>query len=330
MTAIVHVGLPKCASTSLQALFVHATGTTFLGKGKEVSRSALLIDRVQSAILRRPRRLRESLYESGRIRNIFRDALPSDRPLDDAEIATMRRDILAAVARMKGDPSRVLVSDEVLSGMGFIFFNQPRRPLEGIVREVGRIFGGDAAVMLVMRSQMSFLASYWKHLVRTGYPFTWGHFLSEQSSDPVRWDSWRSVTATLFYDRIRREAEAAGVRMVFVPFEDVVGDQTILRAFLDREGIAMPRELPHRRQTNTDESHIAKLERNRTGLRKRGTMFRPEDLEADEAAFRSVLQTRVLLDPVPDRERLTEAFRPGNRAFAEATGIDLKALKYPV
>lgn len=330
MTKIVHVGLPKCASTSLQALYTRASGTTFIGKGGEENPVTLFIDRITSRLTGRPPMIRGSSYVSRPVRDIFRDALPSDRVLTESEILQMRRTIDEAVGKRGGDLSSVLASDEVLSGMGFVYFNKPRRRLEGIIEEVGRLFGPDAMVMVVMRSQISFLSSYWKHLVRTGYPFTWSHFLSEQADSYDAEASDRSVTSSLFYDTVRRRAAEIGVRVAFVPFEDVVGPQTILRETLAREGIRIPKGLPHRRRSSTDESHIVKLERNRTQLLRRGLMFRPEELAADEAAFRTVLATRKLQDDTPHRERLTEAFRPENRAFAEATGFDLKSLKYPV
>ncbi len=84
------------------------------------------------------------------------------------------------------------------------------------------------------------------------------------------------------------------------------------------------------RRTASDESHILKLKRNRTALRKRGNMFTPEQLQADEPGFRWVIENNTLFDPTPHRERLIEAFRPENRAFAAATGYDLAKMKYPV
>lgn len=330
MSKIIHVGLPKCASTSLQVLFIQAKGTTFLGKGANATGLEAVKDWMRRTFLGEPPRFRESLYPTKAIRDIFRDALPSDRILSDDEIAAMRAELDTTVRGFKGDPAKLLVSDEVLSGAGFIFFNEPRRRLEGIIQTAGRLFGPDALVVVVMRSQLPFLTSYWKHLIRTGYPFTFGHFLSEQSDDFATASSWRSVTASLFYDHVRRAAAEAGVRVAFVPFEDVTGDQTMLRRVFADEGITMPPGLPHRRRTASDESHILKLKRNRTALRKRGNMFTPEQLQADEPGFRWVIENNTLFDPTPHRERLIEAFRPENRAFAAATGYDLAKMKYPV
>lgn len=329
MSKIVHVGLPKCASTSLQVLFARASGTTFVGKGAEQTAVEFAIARFKEIVFRIPN-VRESRYVNKPLRDVFRDLLPSDREISESDLIASRRTVDEAVGVLRGDPSRVLISDEVLSGAGFVFFNKPRRPLSGIIDEVGRLFGPDAMVLVVMRSQIPFLQSYWKHLVRTGYPFTFHHFLSEQSSEPEPQDAWRSVTSSLFFDRLRRHAEASGVRVAFVPFEDVTGEGRILREVLAREGIRIPSGLPHRRKSNTDDSHIVKLERNRTQLRKRGTMFSPEDLAADEAAWQQVLTTRKLYGETPHRDRLVEVFRPENRAFAEATGMDLKGFKYPV
>jgi hypothetical protein len=329
MTKIVHVGLPKCASTSLQVLFVKAKGTTFIGKAAEPTKTELVVARLKELVLRIPN-MRKPNYVTKEVRDIFRELIPSPAEITEGDVLASRRTIDETVGLMRGDTRHVLVSDEVLSGAGFIWWNRERRSLEGIIETVGRIFGRDALVVVVMRSQMSFLTSYWKHLVRTGYPFTYGYFLSEQSSDPEEATNWRSVTRSLFYDRIRRKAEEAGVRVAFVPFEDVVGEGRILREVFAREGVTIPQGLPHRRATNSDESHIVKLKRNRTDLRKRGLMFDPEMLKLDEAAYQTVLTSRVLLDKSPHAERLIEVFRPENRAFMEATGYDLKGWKYPV
>lgn len=329
MTKIVHVGLPKCASTSLQYLFVRASGTSFIGKAAKQTPRELVIARIKEVLFRTPN-LRSSLYITKPLRDVFREMLPSDRPISESDLVECRHRVDEAVGMLKGDPRHVLVSDEVLSGAGFVYFNEPRRPLTGIVDEVGRMFGPEAMVLVVMRSQLSFLQSYWKHLVRTGYPFTFHSFLGHQAGDPEDRADPQSVTSSLFFDRIRRHAEASAVRIAFVPFEDVIGERRLLTEILGREGIRIPGNLPHERKSNTDESHIAKLERNRKDLRKRGRMFAVEDLALDEDEYQRVLSTRKLYGETPHRERLTEVFRPENRAFAEATGVDLKAYKYPV
>ncbi|MEJ1159544.1 hypothetical protein [Prosthecomicrobium sp. N25] len=329
MTKIVHVGLPKCASTSLQVLFAEAKGTTYLGKGARPTPIEQFIADFKLKVLRIPT-LRGSNYITKAVRDVFRETLPSEVEITESMVLECRRAVDEGIGIFKGDTRHVLISDEVLSGAGFIYFNKPRRPLEGIIEGIGKIFGSEALVVVVMRSQISFLVSYWKHLVRTGYPFTFGYFLSQQSSDPVQADSWCSVTRSLFYDRIRRKAEEAGVRVAFVPFEDVVKEGRILREVFAREGVTLAPGLPHRRQSNTDESHIRKLKRNRTERRARGLMFDPALFERDEAVYQKVLSSGVLLDETPHQERLIEAFRPENRAMAEATGYDLKAWKYPV
>ena len=120
------------------------------------------------------------------------------------------------------------------------------------------------------------------------------------------------------------------MRRHLVPLDEP-GAREQVDAQIDRRELgAMPPGLPHRRRTASDESHILKLKRNRTALRKRGNMFTPEQLQADEPGFRWVIENNTLFDPTPHRERLIEAFRPENRAFAAATGYDLAKMKYPV
>ncbi len=329
MKTIVHVGLPKCASTSLQALFARTRGTTFLGKRPEPSASGRIVFFVRAQIFGKEPGERAG-FATDDLRIAVRRTIPGERALAEADFRAARLAVDEAVAGLGARSDRILLSDEVMSGCGFVHFDRPRRSLPDIVEVLGRLFGPDLLVIVVVREQTSFLRSYWKHLVRTGYPFTFAHFLARQSSDPGAANAGPSVTSGLFFDHARRSAIASGVRVAFVPFEDVVGGNRLLRELLAGEGVALPGALPHRNRSWSDAELLSALKHNREHFEGHGRRYAPADVAGDEEAFRRLLSGAEPAEVAAERSRLVEAFRSENRAFSVATGIDLGAWNYPV
>ncbi|MEM9302340.1 MAG: hypothetical protein AAGE01_09540 [Pseudomonadota bacterium] len=211
----IHIGLPKCASTSLQLRMIDASGANYLGKQLPGSDEAFL---------------------DQRLTELFRTRLPYD-PAAAFDLASHQRVLGEIIAAAGADSRALMLSDELLSGIGFR--NVPRRQLldpETIFRRLAGLFA-EPRVLIVVRSQMPFLRSYYAELVGHGYNAFFDTFLRTQLASPL------GLAQVLRYDRYVALARRIFPEVEVVPFEGLVAGEPSTLDALERFGID-GRDLP--------------------------------------------------------------------------------------
>lgn len=323
--AYVHLGYPKCGSTSIQSLLARRKKVFYLGKGA-VERSS----DAPSIAGRAP--VGHDRFVDDRIGWVIRREIPAipDISYDAGLVATALR---GAVAEAKARRmSSLHLSDEVLSGVGLSLYGSHREPIGTIARRLAEGFDVPVTFLVVPRSQPAFLWSYYRQLLRRGYPLSFEGFLEDQCRVPTHdEDGARGATgiaAHLSYDRM---VDAVGPHgeLVVVPFEEMVADQTGLDRAMTALGLPAGLSLPHRNQGIEDpeqsvRDNAAKLRG--AGRRVPAGMFErdQERRRRHEAAGTSPDWRDCISDD------LMAFFAAGNARFAERTGMDLARFGYPL
>jgi hypothetical protein len=318
LSALVHIGLPKCASTSIQSALAGARGARFLGKSAERPGPLAAI----AGWLGRDVKRRN--YADPVVQDLARHELPHAVALSDATIARRAAHLADLAARTPG--KALVLSDEVLSGAGFVVYGRARRSQDQIVDLACRLFGPGTVVVVVLRHPSRFLASYWKHLVQTGYPLSYAGFLEAQQPAAEGPDK---IVDVLRLATLVAAASARGQRVAVAPFEDVVAGGPILVGIAAEVGVTLPSRLPHRRQSLDDTALLARLTENRAGRRRRRDALPPERIAADEARFRRAVERGRLVEPEDFEAPILADLRPEMAALA-AAGLPLERWSYPL
>lgn len=134
---LVHIGLPKAGSTTLQAAFARSPDLHYLGKERATFRTPEMSETVRTVI-----------------------------PFDDLRLGPLDTCRAAFDAAMAGaDGKLAVLSDELLSSVGFRTFGQSNS-LPLIVDNLIRAAGQVPEIMLVVREQRDLMQSYyppWVH-----------------------------------------------------------------------------------------------------------------------------------------------------------------------
>ncbi|MFP1631679.1 hypothetical protein ACLB6G_08080 [Zhengella sp. ZM62] len=146
---ILHMGLPKCASTSLQDTLVHARHIGYLGKTTGGAFADPLIAEFTRVI---------AVFGDVRLRNC----------------APHRAALQEAFEECPHDT--VWLSDEVLSSAGFVAFGQSNS-LPQILENFKRIAPAEVEPVIVVRNQHSLLRSYFRQWVQWGSAETFEDFI---------------------------------------------------------------------------------------------------------------------------------------------------------
>jgi hypothetical protein len=281
MRKYIHIGLPKCASSSLQQFWGQRPDLYFAGKRCFAGK--------------------RQRYRSPALRNTIRRAVAGTPELafDASRCAAVVQQSLEE-AKQSGSCC-YLLSDEVLSGIGFAYAFSPAPDGGQICSRLLRLFGEDTVIILILREQLALLKSYWRQLVLAHYRLTFHSFIEAQllalnchaEKKPV--PQW-SLLPTLRYDHYLRMLKATGARLMVVPMESLVQDRSVFPDFAGQLGLSGgDMKLPHLNQSQLQLSH--------------NVLYAAEFSDSQSV-------------------RLAELFAQSNRAAAQDIGFDLARLGY--
>lgn len=314
MRKYIHIGLPKCASSSLQQFWNEQPDVYFAGKVKGNYKSEILRSTIRQAVAGVP-------------------GMAFDPNACAAVIAESIED-----AKRSGFDCYVL-SDEILSGMGFIYAFSTAPDGGEICSRILKLFGDDTVFILVIREQLSFLKSYWHQLIVARYPLTFYSFIESQLTAQIvegrsvpQWN----LLPSLHYDRYLRTLRAAGAKVVAAPMEFLVRDQRAFSDFIGQLGFpGGDFKLPHANQSKDTAIYRRKLSQNMRRLDGAALRVPLGDWQMDihHKRDKGLGPEDVLYDAEysdSQSARLADMFAASNRALAQETGIDLASLGYRV
>lgn len=177
---IIHVGLPKAASSSMQQILASTSNFIWLGKSQN----------------------KDKRFGSDSLEHIIREYIPAV-PYLNINIPKIRKVFqpyfeLAEARNLQG----LLMSDEVLSGIGLAYYGKPGASFFDIAKTFQRSFGQSLKIVIIIREQFSYLHSCYKQLLRAGTTMDFNHFLLHSF---VNKES--SILATLHYSSLLRFLE---------------------------------------------------------------------------------------------------------------------------
>lgn len=208
---LVHVGLPKAASTSLQHIFARTTSHLWLGKDTQ-------------------RR-----YACPRLHELMRYVFPivDNDEFQGESIAAELESYFEKAAKLS--KRGLLLSEEILSGAGFVHYSRPALDLCQIAMNFKKCFGERLRLVVVIREQRAYLRSYYMQLVKQGASFDFETFVSlELERHDMR------VLGMLDYSKTLAFLEENEISHSFHLFEELVRDETGLSRFLGILGVEAP------------------------------------------------------------------------------------------
>lgn len=192
-----HVGLPKCGSTTLQTAFTETKNTLFLGK---------------------PFPEPDILYFTRRVAPFY-----DVRLIDSGKYRTAFEKAFAATPH-----AHALLSDEILSSVGFAACGGGLSLVQ-IIENYKRLLDVRIEVVVVVREQVRFLKSYFRHMTIVGGDLDYSEFISLML---LRHESW--LYPVLDYELLHRRLSYVADDVVMVPFERLFSDADYAKSVLER------------------------------------------------------------------------------------------------
>jgi hypothetical protein len=202
---LLHVGLPKAGSTTLQTVFAQGSGIKFLGK-----HDARFVDSEIGEFVRVVAPFGDvRLQDISRWKNAFRKHLKQSR---DADV--------------------ILLSDELLSSAGFLCHGQSNS-LPQIIDNFRWVLGdvADIEVVIVVREQRKLLKSYFKQWVLNGGNYDYETFVSLNLMRP-----YRGVVPALNYSSLVNSVTPLVSKVHLLVFERLFSDTAYTRMKLAEMG----------------------------------------------------------------------------------------------
>lgn len=149
MKPVIHVGYPKCASTSLQKVFQSNPAIYYLGRGVTGNMIDYIDDDVTQLCEIELKTRRLTSYDPDHARDV----------------------ILKHIAIAKMQSKQLVLSSEYFSIDDFDNIDLCEK-----IRRLRAIFGS-ASILMIIRNQFDWLKSYYKELVRQGYGYNYQEFI---------------------------------------------------------------------------------------------------------------------------------------------------------
>lgn len=198
-TPLFHIGFPKSGSTTIQDILSTTPGLGFLGKP----------------------------YRSPAVERLIRYTLPYGdlRQFSSAEIARMRQTLAG---------ENVIVSDEILSGLGFAH-TLAANSILAILDNIDRLTGSDFRAVVLLRRPHDFLRSFHGQLVKMGARLSMDQFCSLVL---LRREFW--VFRGLNYLALMRAPIVRSGQLRVLLFEDVFASPQAFSGFMATFGVTTP------------------------------------------------------------------------------------------
>lgn len=332
---LLHIGYPKCMSTSLQLDFFNKHPEIyFLGWGRAENTHGWISEEMASIGEVGLRYTKEFVYDEQATRSYLQ------KHIDLCE----------------QDESKKLLCFSSES-MAFTFHYDI--DVVEKARRLHALFGPDCKVLMVIRNQLDLFLSFYFECIRCGYKGDFTQFIEYHY-----FHQFRTILTDLYYDRMYELYRGlfGEANVTVIPMELLVREQQALIKEISLYLGITPLELELKKYNNSDDKRYIEAVRqmsekypNNMGSGHFG-MTDVEKLKAHwkvtygndspaEAEASYELRTMIYraakevirdyVDPVsaeyPDhwRQVLNGMFAPRNKVLADVTGIDLKALGYP-
>lgn len=294
-TLNIHIGLPKCGSTTLQRSFAKSDAAFYLGKAPFVNDTIRLFTREVAPLC--DIRMLNKQYYANEFHRLFASS----------------------------DKTVALLSDEALSSIGFVAAGAGNSVAQ-IIENFRSVINCRIEVFIVVREQFNFLQSYYKFILRNRHILSYNEFLSLVMLSEQRW-----LYPVLDYANIIGAIEPLVDKVHVIPFETLFFDKGAADVFLQKLGVHDVLDsfsTSHNNMTEPDEIYAGRVirERNndvhRIALRQ-FTMTNPAILEAlrvphTQASEKTKL-AKSLLAPAMHRY---ERFEANKHDYLEAHEVD--------
>jgi hypothetical protein len=322
--AYAHLGYPKCASTSVQWMLGHMK-VSYLGKLSRQQATKAAAKNGRSGPY-----TRFATDDIGRSVRVEVPAAPETIYDRDGVASALGAAVADRKVQRRG---KVYLSDEILSGIGLSLYRQHRVDIGTVARRLADGFGVDTTFVVVIRSQPAMLWSYYRQLLRAGYPLSFETFLLDQALVPTKVESGREsfggIVPHLLYDKVQQVIEPHGT-VHLVPFEAMTSGQAGFDTFLSAMDLPTGLELPHRNKPAEDlEGTITKnIEAGRGLARAVPVGLRSRDRRGLRAQGLTAPSMTGWADKISPE--LTALFAESNARLAASTGLDLRGYGYPM
>jgi hypothetical protein len=165
------------------------------------------------------------------------------------------------IADIEGGDLPLVISDEVLSGIGFASFGRRTVGPVGVINRLRRLFGEGLTVLMVTRPPVELLRSYHRQLLAGGYHFSYRTFLSHQLEAGSA-----GLLPALRFAAIETFMAGAGIAFRSIHAGELVADESRRATFLAGIGDAGQGGFPHRNTAISDEAALQMLQRNNRDL----------------------------------------------------------------
>lgn len=299
--AIIHIGLPKCASTSLQKLFTSHEGIYYLGKNV-------------------------SEYRTQSLERLFREYV-TGTPETQYDYPYVQSLLLPHMQAASNDNKILVISDELFSGIGFRSYIYQRFIDPALLlRRLAEAFE-DVSFIVVIREQKSFLRSFYAEMVGHGLNITYQQFVEREFSAPS------NLKSVLSYGSYIRHLQSHYTDTQVVLFEQLVSNQATVREILGRYGIAVEGGLSHVNKRFNQNQTFKILVNNTVSIRGCGNypaiqeFLHAREILSVNSGNRMDAESLYTLDDSA-RSLLDTTFAPENAMASELLGIDLSFHNY--
>jgi hypothetical protein len=217
MRWIIHLGLPKAASTAIQDEWKQINSFYYVGKWKSDKTAG---------------RIRRPVFQTEQDGEVVRNILPHCG-LAQLPLGELQAWVSSVESRAKADGHEVIgLSDEGLSGIGFGVGDFPT-DIGAIMQSLSRLLGDRVTFVLVAREPNAWCRSYYSTRVNQGLGSRFDEFIAWQLALP-----YASILQGVNYPGIFRFADRRKMRLEVWLFERMVKDPDYRRACYESVGIS--------------------------------------------------------------------------------------------
>ncbi len=334
-TRLLHIGYPKCMSTSLQLdYFNKHPEIYFLGWGRAENVHGWITEEMASIGEVDLRYAKSFVYDEQKTRDY----------------------LLSHIEMCERDESKKLLCFSSES-MAFTFHYDI--DVVEKARRLHSLFGPECKVLMVIRNQLDLFRSFYFECIRCGYQGDFNRFIEYHY-----FHQFRTILTDMYYDRMfDLYARLFGVESVaVVPMELLVREpQEVLKEISlyaginplglelkkynnsdDKRFIEAVRQMNEKYPNNMGSGHFGMTDTEKLRAHWKVTYGDSVPEEAETSYSTRTMIYRAAAEVIKDyvlpkeaeysphwRDVLNSMFAPHNRALAEMTGLDLQALGYP-
>ena len=302
----VHLGLPKCASSSLQRFFPDAAMAHFyMGKFKRNEQGLA--------------------YHTAEIETLFRREIGLACEVNFNYTAA-RETLDQYFCEFNSERRPVLLSEEVMSGFGFITHHKNHHLDPYIILHRLKTLFPTLRIVLIIREQFKLLQSYYSELLVQGYNIAYDQFVRKQLTEA------KGLHNILKYGEYVSFLERQCDELVVIPFESLVKKDKFSVDAWEKLNISYNCILPHTRNTPSNAELHRLFCKNIQQTSRLGALQSIYDLSRTQALIedQKILATpeRLFwLEPQLQQDAML-IFQSANKQLSQRLGLELASYGY--